>query len=214
MGALVTVIVFALRQQAFLEAALGGWIAVPGLALLIGGAIAANRIMSCPACGQRLPSFMHDRICSRCAAVLTDEPGEASAPARRADSRALAYMDESRSILERWAVLRVKLRKTIWWIGGATAAGLLVWFRQGGKAWSESIAVGLIVGLIAAGLSWLLLNQVVDNFFGIGFMLLRGRCPVCKAWFKQSMTVGIGEISTDYSLPNFCVNCRVDLTKK
>lgn len=209
-AALCAVLLLCWRFETAIQAALGGWVAVPGLALLLAAARAANLITSCPKCGERLPSILYDEVCSKCAAVLSDRPVEAG-PARRADSRALAYMEGSRRILAGWAVLRVRLRKSIWWTGGATAAGLSVWFRTGGKELSESIGVGLFVGLIMTGISWLLLHHVADNFFGIGFMVLRGRCPVCKAWFKQPTTVGVGEIQTDYSLPNVCVSCRAPL---
>ena len=206
LGALIGALIVAMF------AVYGEWLGALSIPLawvaLIGAAIAANRILTCPACAKRLGSVFQ-KACSHCGAALTDRGIFVAARDRPAERAALDYMEESRRILQRWAGIRQMLGKAVYVVGIAVA--LLVTLGLSHRHIAEAIGLGLLVGVMGAGITWLILIYGVDNAFGAGFLLLRGRCPVCRAWFTPPTSFGPGSISTDYSLPQFCDACSAKL---
>jgi hypothetical protein len=193
---------------------LPGAIMIPlGLGSLVGAAFAANRILSCPACSERLGSVF-DKACARCGASLTDDPAvHPTATGPEALARAAEHMAHSRRILGRWAPIRHAIGQSIWVVAALAPIGMTLFFMSGPNAesLSGSAAVGVVTGLIVAGLWWLVVTHVVDNAFATGFLLLRGRCPLCRAWFNPPTTFGPGSLTMDMSLPRFCASCRSPL---
>jgi hypothetical protein len=208
LGALVLAVVLVLIV--IYRHKLGVFDFILGWATIIGGMIAGNRILACPACG-RPHGSVFEKICSRCGAVLTDDPVKRPSTAGPVDARALAYMEGSRRILRRWAPIRRVLGKAVFWIGALSGLGvfLAIWLHGNDKG--EAVVLGLFLWPVMTAAAWLILIFGVDNLFGAGFMLLRGRCPVCKAWFNPPSTLGPGSIHTDYSLPTFCASCGAKL---
>lgn len=189
----------------------GGWGIALGWAALIFGLVAGNRLLRCPACGERLASIM-EKICGRCGAVLTDEPVTPPSMKGPADPRTLAYMAESRRILARWAMIRRGLGKSVYAVGVLAALAVMISLRLADHGWSEAVGLGLFLGLVCAALAWLILVHGVDNLFAVGFLLLRGRCPACRAWLNPPSTLGPGSFDLDCSLPDFCSSCGAKLS--
>lgn len=193
--------------------ALGGYELPVGWALLIGLFFFANRILLCPACGRRMGSLF-EKVCSKCGAVLTDEPIVPTSGGAGVDPAARAYMEQSARILARWGEIRKSLRMSPLIVGLLTAIYVAFLFHPQGmvaQPLTELLFIGAIAGLCAAGIAWLVLVHIVDGFFGIFFHLLRGRCPLCKAWLSSATVVVPGAIITDFSLPDFCGSCGAKL---
>jgi hypothetical protein len=83
--------------------------------------------------------------------------------------------------------------------------------RPEGSNLIAALGLGLFVGVVSAGATWLALVHGVDNLFGAGFLLFRGKCPVCRAWFTPPTSFGPGSMNVDYSLPQFCTSCSAKL---
>lgn len=188
------------------------WLGGMGIPLawvgLIAGGIAANRLLACPACGQRLGSLF-ERVCSRCGAQLAHDASGIPVKAGPLDFSAVEYMTRSREILQRWARWRKKWGSSVYLVGPAVAAVMMVVLYKGDFV--EAIVVGLVVGACAGMLAWLILTQVIDNVFGLGFFFLRGKCPRCRKRFNPPTSFGPASVETDYSLPRFCGACGVNL---
>lgn len=183
-----------------------GWVAV--IAVLILG----NAIMSCPACNSRMRSLF-EKICSQCGAVLTDDavmPPSTSGPA---DPRAAAYMAESRRILERWHGIRRKLGRAVPWLGLVVALGVfVVGWRSGPDHHTDAVVIAVFCWPVFSGVYWLILVYGLDNLFAVGFQIMRGRCPLCRAWMNLPSTVGLEAVHIELVLPNFCPSCSAKLS--
>lgn len=176
--------------------------------VIIAGAVIANLTLTCPGCGKRLGGLFQT-ACAQCGVLLTDKVVMLPAQQGSIDPVAAEYMGQSRRILARWASVRRVLR---WGVPVAGVAGViftLVMMKD--ESWPSRIGIGVFIGAVFGGAAWLILHHVADNVFGVGFMLFRGRCPLCRAWFTAPTTVGPGSIETDYSLPKFCESCGAKL---
>lgn len=189
----------------------GGWGIALGWAALIAGLVIGNRLLRCPSCQERLGSIA-EKICARCGAVLTDEPVTPPSMKGPADPRTLAYMAESRRILARWVAIRRGLGRSPWWVGGLASVAAIVGLWRKDNSLGEAVGLGLFLGLVCAAAAWLILVHGVDNLFAVGFLLLRGRCPACRAWFTPPSSLGPGSFDLDCSLPDFCSSCGTKLS--
>jgi hypothetical protein len=185
----------------------GRWgIAIGWIAIVI-GIVSASLILRCPKCGARLGSVSQN-VCTSCGELLSDTlvvlPNQ-----QGVDPAAAAYMAESRRKLQKWA----RIRKTFRWfpyvVGLATMIGMIVALPNDEAA--GRIGVSAVVGLVGAGIAWVLLTHVVDNAVGLAFLAWRGRCPLCRAWFNPPASFGPGSIEMDFSLPHFCAKCGANL---
>jgi hypothetical protein len=188
---------------------LGGWgIALGWVALIVSIPIAAATL-TCPGCGKRLGGLFQT-ACAQCGVLLTDKVIMLPAQHSTVDPVAAEYMEASRRILARWASIRRVLRWGVPLTGIATVVIFMVMARD--EDWVGTLGVALFVGVAATAAAWLLLRHIADNLFGALFMLLRGRCPLCRAWFTAPTTPGLGSIETDFAtLPQFCESCGAKL---
>jgi hypothetical protein len=190
------------------EELLGRWGIAIGWIALIAGAVIANMTLTCPGCGKKLGGLFQT-ACAQCGVLLTDKVIILPAQQGAIDPVAAEYMATSRRILARWDSTRRLLR----W--GVPLAGVAGWIfmvvMMKNDEWPSRIGLGVFVGAVCASVAWLILHHLADNLFGVGFMLFRGRCPLCRAWFTAPTTVVLGATETDYSLPKFCGACGAKL---
>ena len=179
-------------------------------AALIGVAIAATRALACPGCGQRLGSLTQT-ACAHCGALLTDKILILPNQQGPIDSGAAAYMARSRQLLQQWGRVRRVLGWVLYAAGPVAAIAFTFVALSRESSTGEAVGLGLLIGVIVAAAAWLVLVHIVDNAVGIAFMALRGRCPLCRAWFTPPSSFGPGSIVTDYSLPQFCSSCGAKL---
>lgn len=176
--------------------------------VLIAGSVIANSTLTCPGCGKRLGGLFQT-ACAQCGVLLTDKVVMLPAQQSTVDPVAAEYMARSRQILARWASIRRTLRWGVPLCGVAAAIGMAAMMTE--DDWPSRIGIGLFVGAVASGFAWLILIHLADNFFGTLFLLFRGRCPLCRAWFTAPTTVAPGSMDTDFSLPPFCGSCGAKL---
>ncbi len=188
---------------------LGRWGIAIGWVAVIVAVVAAGVTLRCPGCGERLGGLFQT-ACAQCGVLLTDKVVLLPAQQGTVDPVAAEYMAASRKILARWASIRRVLRWGVPLTGIVATTMLIVMVPD--DEWPARIGVALFVGAAASGGAWLILRHFADNLFGVAFMIFRGRCPLCRAWFTAPTTPGLGSIETDFAtLPQFCGSCGAKL---
>ena len=204
----ILVLVIALVGLLVYKDALGRWGIPIAWIVMIAGSIIANSTLTCPGCGKRLGGLFQT-ACAQCGVLLTDKVVMLPAQQGTIDPVAAEYMAKSRRIVARWASIHRRLR---WGVPlSGVAACILMIVLLPNDDWPSKVAMGLFLGVVTSGVAWLILIHLAGQFFGVLFMLFRGRCPLCRAWFTAPTSVSPGAIETDFSLPAFCGSCGAKL---
>jgi hypothetical protein len=188
---------------------LGRWgIAIGWIALIV-GAVIANMTLTCPGCGKKLGGLFQT-ACAQCGVLLTDKVIILPAQQGPIDPVAAEYMARSRRIIARWWSIHRMLRWSVPVSGVAMLIFSIVMLPDDDGA--TRVGMSVLFGVLTAAVAWLILIHLASNVFGVGFMLFRGRCPLCRAWFTPPTTFSPGSMETDFSLPPFCGSCGAKLT--